>query len=70
MFVNYRKNIIRELHNLKHRKKYIYQTLYHSNTRRYPEDYEWLDGLKKEYDIIQEKIEMLERISKPFKSYY
>ena len=59
---NYRKNIVRELHTLKHRKKYLYQTLYHSTSKRYPEDYEWLDSLKREYNIVKEKILMLESL--------
>lgn len=60
--INYRKNIVKELHTLKHRKKYLYQTLYHSTEKRYPEDYEWLDSLKREYDIVKEKILMLETL--------
>ncbi len=60
--INYRKNIMRELHTLKHQKKYLYQTLYHSTVKRYPEDYEWLDSLKREYDIVKEKILMLESL--------
>ena len=60
--VNYRKNIVRELHNLKHRKKYLYQTIYHPTKRRYPEDYSWIDILQKEYEITNAKIELLEKI--------
>ena len=60
--INYRKNIVRELHGLKHRKKYLYQTLYHSKEKRWPEDSDWLDPMKKEYDIILEKILLLEKI--------
>ena len=62
--INYRKNIVRELHILKHRKKYLYQTLYHPTSRRYTEDCEWLNSLAKEYEIVKEKIEMLERLCK------
>lgn len=60
--VNYRKNIVRELHNLKHGRKLLYQTLYHSDEKRYPEDYEWLDSLKRKYEMINEKISLLERL--------
>ena len=70
MFVNYRKNLVRELHNLKHRKKQIYQTLYHSNTKRYPEDYAWLDSLEKEYQIIEKQIQLLECICQNKKYYF
>lgn len=62
--INYRKNIMRELHTLKHRKKYLYQTLYHSNKKRYPEDYEWLDSLEREYNIVKEKVLLLETLCK------
>lgn len=60
--INYRKNIVRQLHILKHRKKYLYQELYHSSAKRYPEDYEWLDSMKREYDVVREKIELLENL--------
>ena len=60
--INYRKNIVRELHTLKHRKKYLYQTLYHSTEKRYPEDYEYFDSLKREYDVVKDKIELLENL--------
>lgn len=59
---NYRKRIVHEIHRLKHRKKYIYQTIYHPKKRYYPEDQPWLDSLAKEYEQIEEQVKLLEHI--------
>lgn len=57
-----RKNVMREYHETVHRRKYLYQTLYHSSQKCYYEDYEWIDSMIKELEIVKEKEEMLIRI--------
>lgn len=68
--INYRKRVTHELHKLKHRKKYIYKQLHPQNPtgKIYPEDYEWINNLCKEYEMIEEKIDLLEKILK-FENY-
>ena len=65
----YRKNLVRNIHELKHKKKYLYQEIYHSNTRRFPEDYDWIYSMKKEYEQICSTLEVLENIQKEARKY-
>ena len=58
----YKKNIVRKLHDLKHTRKRMHHALYFSQGKRNPEGFEVDAEMKREYEVLNKTISVVESL--------